>query len=48
MLEHEKAQNKLEFVNKKIGNHYEIQKINRHYSDRIVFIIALLYITSDK
>ena len=32
----------------KIGDHYEKQKVDRYYSGCIVFIIALLHITSDK
>ena len=31
----------------KIGDHYEKQKVDRYYSGCIVFIIALLHITSD-
>ena len=39
---------KIGIFNKKIGDHYEKQKIDRCYSVHIVFIIALLHITSDK
>ena len=39
---------KSEVVNKKIGDHYEKQKVDRYYSGYIVFVIALLHITYDK